>query len=439
MGMAASQARFLNLTARKNNVEFEGQQINQQRTTLSNQSANYYNDLLGMSVPTPPSVDEFTKITYSFSDGALTNTLTSMIPVNTNGEHTYTISYNKSYTDDFAIVAAASSVVSDKGEQNHILRARYDLIVNGATITYSDAQGNDVPMNSQPLSGMNPALSAEMKAALNVNDSDDVLYCEIDGKTYYVKKPLLNGTYKNTNFYTEEEDVQSYAIGVNNLKKLGEDDICERYSASITGKEADDLIEQEKAYLNQLRATYGENTEWFVRYVQNASNNSWNPVFYNAEDLDPTHTTYDTATGYSQSTINCYTIGSKVKTEEIKNVKGCVLEKDSTGRFISVSIPRYDSAGNRVGEDTYELSTHTITDQDKYDDAMNDYEFKKAQYDKSIQNINAKIEIIQQQDKNLELRLKQLDTEENALNTELEAVKKVIQTNVGSSFKTFNG
>ena len=32
MGMAASQARFLSLTARKTNVEYEGQQINQQRT-----------------------------------------------------------------------------------------------------------------------------------------------------------------------------------------------------------------------------------------------------------------------------------------------------------------------------------------------------------------------------------------------------------------------
>ena len=52
MGMAASQARFLGLTARMNNLEFEGQQINQQRTALSNKSASYYTDLLGMDVPT---------------------------------------------------------------------------------------------------------------------------------------------------------------------------------------------------------------------------------------------------------------------------------------------------------------------------------------------------------------------------------------------------
>lgn len=47
-------------------------------------------------------------------------------------------------------------------------------------------------------------------------------------------------------------------------------------------------------------------------------------------------------------------------------------------------------------------------------------------------------QIIQQQDKDLELRLKQLDTEENAISTEMEAVKKVISKNVESTFKTFN-
>ena len=35
MGMAASQARYLGLTARKTNCEWEGQQINQARTACS--------------------------------------------------------------------------------------------------------------------------------------------------------------------------------------------------------------------------------------------------------------------------------------------------------------------------------------------------------------------------------------------------------------------
>ena len=75
MGMAASQARFLGLTARKSNTEYEGQQINQQRTTLANQSANYYNQLLGMTVPVPPSTADYTKTTYTFTDGSLNNSI----------------------------------------------------------------------------------------------------------------------------------------------------------------------------------------------------------------------------------------------------------------------------------------------------------------------------------------------------------------------------
>ena len=115
MGMSASQARFLGLTARKNNEEFEGQQINQQRTTLSNESANYYNDLLGMTVPTPPSADNYTKTVYTFEDGALTNTITALIPLRgANGNTKYTVSYLKEYTDDFSLVSASSSIVTKK-------------------------------------------------------------------------------------------------------------------------------------------------------------------------------------------------------------------------------------------------------------------------------------------------------------------------------------
>ena len=68
---------------------------------------------------------------------------------------------------------------------------------------------------------------------------------------------------------------------------------------------------------------------------------------------------------------------------------------------------------------------------------MNQYEYDKYQYDQYIQEINAKIEIVQAEDKNLELRLKQLDTEHNAIQTEMDAVEKVIQKNTESSFKTF--
>ena len=54
MGLAASQARFLTLTARKSNIEFQGQQINQQRTVLANKSADVVNKMLALKPPVPP-------------------------------------------------------------------------------------------------------------------------------------------------------------------------------------------------------------------------------------------------------------------------------------------------------------------------------------------------------------------------------------------------
>ena len=61
MGMAASQARYLGLAARKTNCEYQGQQINQARTALGNQSAELWNQMLGLSVPTVPNCSKIKK------------------------------------------------------------------------------------------------------------------------------------------------------------------------------------------------------------------------------------------------------------------------------------------------------------------------------------------------------------------------------------------
>ena len=332
MGMAASQARFLGLTARRNNVEFEGQQINQQRTTLANQTANYYNDLLGMSVPVPPSVENFTKTVYSFNDGALTNQITSLIAQTGGG---YKVSYLQQHEDDFAPVKDGMAIVT---------RAMYD------------------------------------------DDSDPTT-----------------------------PDVAKYSIGNTELRELG--------TSGDT-----DLDAEETQLANLLVAKYGgAASDWYVRYVENTTTGEQEPKFYNKPELDAAN--YD-SNGLSQSSINVYKIGSATVSEEIKNVDA-LLEKDSTGRYINITL---DPTGTPV---TYSLTTSTVTDQDAYDDAMNQYEFDKSKYEQQIQEINAKIEIIQAQDKNLELRLKQLDTEHKAISQEMDAVSSVVQKNVESSFKTF--
>ncbi len=75
MGMAASQARWISLAARKTNVEYEGQQINQARTALANETSALWNQLYNMKVPTAPSTTDFTTTEYSFENGGAVNTI----------------------------------------------------------------------------------------------------------------------------------------------------------------------------------------------------------------------------------------------------------------------------------------------------------------------------------------------------------------------------
>ena len=362
MGMAASQARFLGLTARKNNVEFEGQQINQQRTALSNQTASYYTNLLGMNVPQPPSVQDFTKTVYSFTDGAMNNQITSMVAKN---DGTYTISYLRNYTDDFAVVSAVPSRV---------------VKVNDNTFKVGGTQ------------------LWEMSTGL----------IDTDG---------LTGT-----DLTDAETANAAAVA--------DDARNDNYWKSLSTEQRAHLLEEEAELLNKLKAEYSQADDdtWLVRYVQNTSTGAYEPTFYSKSVLEGA--TYD-ATSTSVSFIGAYTRGSAQVSEEIKGVPA-ELEQDSTGRYINITMS--DVNGNAT---TYALTTSTVTDDDAYNDAMNQYEYDKAQYEADIQEINAKIEIIQAEDKNLELRLKQLDTEQNAITNEIDAVNKVIEKSVESGFKTF--
>lgn len=505
MGMAASQARFLGLTARKTNVEYEGQQVNQQRTALGNQSANYYNQLLGMTVPVPPSVADYTKIVYSFNDGSLNNTLTSVIA---QGNGLYNISYNCSYNDDFGIVPTSTHLITEisEGYLNDEMYtkfldgtnggcytsavASYDAahyahsfthMLEAGTYTTSDGEkltiypyGSSSGLNSRWWSpgtasggsdgdkNLMDQISAELAGTPIVQEIVDLLYefmsdCQTTQPIDATK--LLSDGSRGTNVSAARKNALAtraqtlveklrytpgeYMIGKDYLRNLGEiNDITrdpntgeitaytgnDDYLKTLTMENLQNVIKQEQMYILQLNEKYGHNTTWKVRYVQNTSSGEWEPFFYKTKDIEDAF--YDDKTDVQHSKIQCYTFGCETKTNEIKNVPAR-LEQDTSGRFTQITI----NAG--TDEITYKLTAETVTDQDKYDDAMNQYEYNKYLYEQSIREISAKIEITQAQDKNLELRLKQLDTEQNAISTEMDAVSKIIEKNTESTFKTF--
>ncbi|MEW5821537.1 MAG: hypothetical protein AB1782_15195, partial [Cyanobacteriota bacterium] len=53
MGLAASQARFLALTARKSDLELTGQQINQSRMQIASAANELYNNAASMDPESP--------------------------------------------------------------------------------------------------------------------------------------------------------------------------------------------------------------------------------------------------------------------------------------------------------------------------------------------------------------------------------------------------
>jgi len=359
MGMSASQARFLSLTARKTNVEYEGQQINQQRTTLSNESSNYYSRLCNLTVPTPPSSEDYTKTTYSFEDGAEKNTINTIIA---KGNGLYLVNYTQAYLTE-------------------------NVVTNGMVVVTKDVNTGEHFIGANKLR-------------------------TVDGKTHDHSAPQ----------YFQDD---KYLMSLYNEGKYDE---------------IDKILELEVKYYQMLNDKYVgvglPQENWYVRYQLNTNTNSYDPIFYNQNQVD--NADYNQKTGSSLSEIKSYVYGQTTETKEIRNAQARV-EQDVNGRYISIFIYELDVNGNPTDKGTeYTLTATTESDERGYNDAMNQYNYNKSQYDQEVQAINAKIEIIQAQDKDLELRLKQLDTEQNAISTEMDAVKKVISKNVESSFKTFN-
>ncbi len=381
MGMSASQARFLSLTARKNNVEFEGQQINQQRTTLSNQSGSYYSELCNMVVPTPPSVDDYTKISYTFEDGALTNTITTMIA---KGNNEYAISYLQQWQDDYSIVAASSSIITKNNAGEYSIGSS-TLRKLGTIAGYtSDDIKNMSEDDFKALQEDNSIKSNSYLSSLDQSQLSELMKQE----TYYTTQ--LNSS--------------------------------------------DNVAESGEWYVRYVKDS---STGSYVPYFYNARQVE-DSGKYNSDGI-ATENINCYSIGSSTQTKEVLNALGKIEQDSSGRYLSVTLyQTDSDGNVLDEDGNIASETGKTPVSTTYDLVTNTSTDEDAYNDAMNQYNYAQYQYDQKVQEINSKIEIIQQQDKSLELELKQLDTEESAISTEMDAVKKVISKNIENSFKTFN-
>lgn len=593
MGMAASQARYLALVARKSNCEYEGQQINQARLALSNQSANLFNQMLGLSVPVPPSTSDFTKKQYSFTDGvnnAVIENWHQLAQPDSEG-YNYVVDYyynaeefhgsqkkmndpqvqftihnadistdyaeqvrriqeqlknieelEKSYEtakNDYNQMFTNSKKLAFYQDRNTITKARYAKDGDNYNVTFTESEQKTVNYNGIDY--------------LEFKGSDDVTYYQNpeEPDVYYDETGVQDGTphdfggnlptftpvYAESTYtfqaYSSASEPQKTEIAdaIEKLKECSDgssingDDVYYNVDTSgqivialrsdieslvsdggtgtstilpiyhVNGEPGDDdswmstqgataklaeldaaqiaaksnldiaesvyslmnvpeyigntklnalteLSESDQAAIKQIIADMKEqdvNTN-FTKYFNPDTNEYSGGIYSFVLNGTTYYTTYD-------DLAECYINGTGINniddqpklayysagyiTQKVTKQEKAILETDSSGRFTSI----------RLSDDTikYTLNVETITDDAAYQDAMNQYYYENAQYDKMVQDINAKTSLIQQEDRTLELRLKQLDTEQQALATEIDAVSKVVKDNIEKSFKTFGG
>ncbi len=322
MGLAASQARFLGITARKSNIEYEGQQVNQQRTALAEEVNSLYSKLLSLDVPVAPDATKFYETNYSFSlsntagyDG---NYLIKNYYQNDDG--TYYMNVERSSKKNVAV----------------------GTLLSNATISSSETEGN---------------------------------------KTYTLNTP---------------EGVFELHANAQNSESM----------------------------IKLINDTYGEGTI------------KGDKLYYYQDNKGVTHYIDKTVVEAEQPVdINSYITDNKEVTESLV-LQSATVELDANGRFAKISA-KDPNTGLTLFNST-EVNTERVYDQEGYDAALRDYTMSKDEYDKMIADLNAQTDSLQQEDKVLELRLNQIDTEQQALQTELEAVKKVLDDNIEATFKTFS-
>lgn len=526
MGMSASQARLIALTARMNDIEYQGQQINQQRTTLSNQVNALYNQLLEMSVPTPPSTSDYTKVQYSGTADASKFTLGNVVPTGKNdrGDNTYNIQFSykrsghsvsksvkdaqltkTSDTANFVSMSDASKLTSLINTETTVTKNEADKITEKPTEnrdvlievsvadykTWADknksistkiynSEGNECGSKGLPNDE-----NAKVYIRCNSADLDkfggegglvkdgayDNVYGITENKNYSLTENINSNTLSQLNlyYYDKSKGGTPVAITSENYKQLlgttsadiaknlanvyqmtngtdGEkfENPNKNYEYSVgtmpvySMEEAASKFTEStyKEYLKALKNAFSEYASYtdeqlediakdFSVYIE-YSNGSIIPHFIRNKELSAIDPEKSVVTPYDYSADGTYT--------QTETKKDCQLEFDAaTGRITRVGIV------NNGEVSWIDVTAETVTDQDAYEEAFNDYEYEKNVYDKKQQEINAKTSIVQQQDKNLELKLTRLDNERNAVNTEIEAVKKVVSDNIEKSYKTFSG
>ena len=427
-----------------------------------------------MDVPTPPSTSDYTTIQYSGSDGATSFTLGTIKP-SADG-NSYIVEKQTTQVGDALSQRYSSAIVTSPSatltgniltddetkslqpidsytRKDYTEGDRYMIPMQDGSVTESNYQNYYVLVGNKLVKAesydpdtqyyrMNEDNDQYAENDIAVSQDTEEVYNTIPSfENYYVQNGSGNWEVATASDFDKVDGGYRFKSDTTYfLRGQGNESITNPNpnSYTIAGNTAYTFEEAMQKYPDlgwggyeqAIHNTFGDSygTEDFLVYVTTSENGSVIPHFALAQDVQGSD---DRAVVYDYIANGQYTF--------TESIEGCELTFDTTGRIMSMSQPVKDSQGNIVGYTEIDLEATKVTDEAAYQDAYAQYEYAQYEYDKAQQEINARTEIIQQEDRNLELKLQRLDNERTQITTEIEAVSKVIDDNIEASYKTFSG
>lgn len=450
MGMAASQARLLSITARLTNNENSGQSISYSKQRLADQTqqiTNEYNEALNTTKLTVltgfnGSDATYTDISYdTMTNKQMAANTKQYVVTDTKGRILVTEDIANAYKQsagnynqflaklgysqsDMTVQNVASLSATDKQDAAQKIHEAWDKYFASVGIECSDDEHKGIYDDGTYRFKWNNVLDTNDKGEYLDKDGKVITADEAKTKGYssvgsgYASWAVLGDDGKPTGEYNpinyegtteESRELFDYAMAITesfmrtekNLKAEGKS--AEMNEVFDPKKYTLNLDAGNKADLNYYKNIFSK--------MQSSGYFTYTNTPATAKD-DPEH--------YKYASVGTGTAGNVQKSPLKDNTVFEAALRDGSLRL------EYYSTTSKS------FKTTTISEDNCIQEVSDERAIARAE-----SKYNQDMADLENQDKKLDLELKKLDTEHSALQTEYDSVKNVVDKNVESSFKTF--
>ena len=458
MGISASQARLLTITARLTSNEYESQQISNAKMRLATQSEAASSEYIAALNST-----QLQLMTYDAKGEATTTPLTA------NALYQYSDLKNQ-----YALVNTSGQVLISNGDAENFERAsNLDEFLESYGIT-KEFKSNALAENFDKL-----AKTSDEGGVADYYDEWEAAINELKTTGMYENENGGTITANDDDYYNEKQTAfTAYTQAMENYDNALIKYNAQLYSDADLEPFLNTLAEAKTNYANY--ATYDQYIKSKLAYVSNTDANgnttkTFSELYKNAEKYYAVLADFQTEADNlgCKTTEDTYAYSDDTKAQWYTNLwyrlNGSSTEKSAQGQYGT----NYAILDNKLATSTqwiqdaltqgaislekaaYTNSTNTANNPDNpfnvtlkgisWTSAIysNCSDFTQADNDSAVAKAEAeytrKTNEIDAKDTKYENKIKTLDTEHNTLQTEYEAVQTAMSKNIDRSFKTFNG